>query len=584
MAGIICVCVLVCIFGTSAAAPKSATEPLNVKEFGAKGDGHTDDTTAINAAFNEMRKAGYGARIDPPIGRALGSCPTVYFPTGNYIISDVIDIGGANLIRGENAIINQATPGKDIFAGNYNIATHVSGFKFVNGRNQVWLNNPNLGAFLKVTDCEFHGATGIAVIFGYECNSTLAFLERCLFIHCEQWIYTMADVSTFRDIHGMSRTGMSNKAAFDIHGGIVTMDNIMATPLCNGVDQRWIDNYSHMLKVSNWRFGGEGGGFTPIVNFTKYNTFITNSIVIDNCFLPNQSNIKRQAVVYCEEVPNRVIIKNSNILGIPPIIVDKRINLKDYFKGVTPGQLDFAMEHCTGAVGDVPPLLKHPVINEDPGKKFLSDEEVRPLMDAAIKKVREGTLKRIVEIPAEFRGHTEQTGPANYMEVTYDTYEWTLTGYADAETVKNEKYFSIAPVSDDVIIMRRSPNTGNAWVLVKNVTIDLDKYPILSYKIKVPEGARGGSELPALRLIETETKNAAMMPAGRGKNASSYYAQDLRKFFGGGTHTFDIRVYYSGTAYFAEGDPENPSEKGHYFKGEPAGTYTVIDYIRAEAE
>ena len=53
---------------------------LNVKDFGAVGDGVTDDSNAIDAALNAL-PAGGG---------------TIYFPAGNYAISREIDIGDGN--------------------------------------------------------------------------------------------------------------------------------------------------------------------------------------------------------------------------------------------------------------------------------------------------------------------------------------------------------------------------------------------------------------------------------------------------------------------------------------------------------
>lgn len=49
---------------------------LNVKDYGAKGDGQTDDTQAIQSAFNDWWKV-------EPNGQ-------IYFPTGNYLLSSSI--------------------------------------------------------------------------------------------------------------------------------------------------------------------------------------------------------------------------------------------------------------------------------------------------------------------------------------------------------------------------------------------------------------------------------------------------------------------------------------------------------------
>ncbi|MEY4776280.1 MAG: Pectate lyase superfamily protein, partial [Verrucomicrobiota bacterium] len=54
-----------------ASFPLSAAElkPINVRDFGAKGDGTTDDTAAINAAIAAAKKQGPGTIVSLPSGR-----------------------------------------------------------------------------------------------------------------------------------------------------------------------------------------------------------------------------------------------------------------------------------------------------------------------------------------------------------------------------------------------------------------------------------------------------------------------------------------------------------------------------------
>ena len=56
----------------------------NVKDYGAKGDGATDDTEAINAAFSDGNRCGYGCDSST-VRPAL-----VYFPPGTYVVSKPI--------------------------------------------------------------------------------------------------------------------------------------------------------------------------------------------------------------------------------------------------------------------------------------------------------------------------------------------------------------------------------------------------------------------------------------------------------------------------------------------------------------
>jgi glucan 1,3-beta-glucosidase len=78
---------------------KTYTVFRNVKTFGAKGDGVTDDTAAINAAITSGNRCG-----------SPSSCPgttitpaTVYFPPGTYLISSpIIDFYYTQIIGDPN--------------------------------------------------------------------------------------------------------------------------------------------------------------------------------------------------------------------------------------------------------------------------------------------------------------------------------------------------------------------------------------------------------------------------------------------------------------------------------------------------
>lgn len=63
---------------------KSGEYIINVKDFGARGDGSTDDTTAIQNAINVATRNGSG----------LSPCATVYFPRGVYNVSSGLTYTG----------------------------------------------------------------------------------------------------------------------------------------------------------------------------------------------------------------------------------------------------------------------------------------------------------------------------------------------------------------------------------------------------------------------------------------------------------------------------------------------------------
>jgi|GEM_PF-6308635 len=613
----------------------SRHEPINVLDFGAQGDGNADDTAAINAAFGAMRQLSFVTH--PDLRRQWGgpewfpaSCPAVVFPCGHYKISGPIDISGrftslsdrdlgAHMIHGDGAVIDQTDPAKNLFVSTYSNMIHLEGFKFVGGRHQVWLDAPNTSGAFRVTDCEFHESLGFAVIFGYHCPSTHAYMSRCCFLNCEQWVYSMTDMAKFHDIHGGMRAGMSNKAAFDLRSGMVTFDSVMCSPWADSVDQRWIDNRAWHLKLVNSRFGGEFGGVTLVRNFARYvkNSIYQNSITIDNCYLCNQSNLKRPGVIYCDEIPNRILVRNSPVSGIPVITVDPKINLEHYFTGVDRGLLDYAVEHCTGQLSDMPDGLRDPVIVPEPDQ-MLPDAEVAALMAKAREDLQAAAANPWPWTdagPAVSRGHAEQTDPAKFVEIPAEY--WTLEGCADTEKNPNAHYLAMTQVDQGIMLMNRHRKPGSGWALVKGVEIDVDQTPYLTFRL---HPLRFGYLPVTLRIVDRETSSSMLVETAWGgrltgqtteaANVSAYHAIDLRTSFTGGRHIFDLRVYLTGSVCCEPDDPEmaRAVERGQTVcnregsewdpNGLPQicvwgeyllvplepGHYTVLEYLRAEAE
>ncbi|KAJ5482994.1 Glucan 1-3-beta-glucosidase [Penicillium diatomitis] len=80
----------------------------NVKDYGAVGDGVTDDTAAINAAISDGGRSGPASRVTTTTTPAI-----VYFPAGTYLISSsIIDYYFTQLIGNPNSLpVLKATPG-----------------------------------------------------------------------------------------------------------------------------------------------------------------------------------------------------------------------------------------------------------------------------------------------------------------------------------------------------------------------------------------------------------------------------------------------------------------------------------------
>ncbi len=341
---------------------QSSQAALNVKHFGAKGDGVTDDTAAIRATVEAAQKAytlgthqQVDSQKDPTGGWQIPTRPEIVFPSGRYLVSDEIYVAGG-VIRGEGeALITQSDADKDIFTSQTAWRMTISGLTFAGGRNQLQLSNPNTDSgFVLIEQCRFYGAAGVAIIMDKGSNSTQLKIRDCVFIQPEQALVSYTDETNMTDCWITSKPDMENKAVIENRGGRMVLEKILGVPLVKGNSQRWIDHHYGWLTCREFRFGGEGGGFTPVVNFAKfYSTSASDgigpSILVENCDVSVLRDNRRPAAVYCEEIPNGIVIRDCRINSpVPALMVNPKIDLTSYFGDVERSMLGFRVEGNRG--------------------------------------------------------------------------------------------------------------------------------------------------------------------------------------------------------------------------------------------
>ena len=157
-----------------ASAPASATS-INVKNYGAKGDGIADDTKAIQAAAN----AGYDLVQKWPVrvrhwnslakGISDNPHPEIVFPSGTYKISSTIVFQRSTSLRGlGTAVIEQSSADHDSFYFHSSLRVTVENLHFNGGKTQLRFYTANLGtARITVQHCTFSQSKSYAV----ECRS-----------------------------------------------------------------------------------------------------------------------------------------------------------------------------------------------------------------------------------------------------------------------------------------------------------------------------------------------------------------------------------------------------------------------------
>ena len=165
----------VAFLSVAAAASLSAARSVNVRDFGAVGDGVNDDTIAIQRAADSLRSRDWDVRgrdcID--VGNRAragwvydGASGEVFFPKGTYKITGPIMFRYRLNVRGEHgAVIRNVSPGEDTFYFHLGYRVLVEGLSFEGGFIQLrqWTNNMS-DSLLFISDCSFSGAHGTAVV------------------------------------------------------------------------------------------------------------------------------------------------------------------------------------------------------------------------------------------------------------------------------------------------------------------------------------------------------------------------------------------------------------------------------------
>lgn len=147
--------------------------PLNVKDFGAVGDGIADDTAAIQKALNEMqrhRKANRKVYVNdygsiPAWGVTDGPNRELFFPAGKYRITRTLVGGYAVTLRGEKgSVIFTENPDLLMFYMNLTYRGSVRNLTFRGGKTHIffWTANLDAASFV-VEDCRFENSSGYAL-------------------------------------------------------------------------------------------------------------------------------------------------------------------------------------------------------------------------------------------------------------------------------------------------------------------------------------------------------------------------------------------------------------------------------------
>ena len=152
------------------AAALAAQGTIDVRAFGARGDGVADDTAAIQRAADAMNGPGVGRGANCLVNCRKkfndGPYPAVVFPAGKYrVTGPVVFTGSVKLLGEGGATIVNDTKDQETFYVRDTHRTVVENLAFEGGAVHLrqWTRNRDV-SYLKISGCSFSGASDTAVI------------------------------------------------------------------------------------------------------------------------------------------------------------------------------------------------------------------------------------------------------------------------------------------------------------------------------------------------------------------------------------------------------------------------------------
>ncbi len=370
---------------------------LNVRDFGAKGDGVTDDSAAIQATVNEAAK--YTAAYPRMWGAAY---PEIVFPEGNYLISRTIVIAtglipdgglksgratntafskgmGFAYIRGEGkASIRQTNAERDIFYVGMAYKILIENLSFYGGRHSInmWTGNQDVSMPI-IRNCKFYDSSDYAIqtpyitrnsagdFFGYSItkedgtmeeirdpsakhflyHSTYLHIADCEFVNCMKVLFTVADMGLMENSSIITNPAM--KGAAIRSAGLLKLYNIKGiAKVTPGNEQRWIDLD---FGATDWIIGEKLDLSTDseqglcvvycMDKFRRSGSYNPGAIVLKNSKF-KVSGASENALIYCKEVTNLINVSDCEETGKTPVPVIGLASAlpKGYFAGDVPGK------------------------------------------------------------------------------------------------------------------------------------------------------------------------------------------------------------------------------------------------------
>ncbi len=342
--------------------------PYNVKDYGAKGDGVTDDAAAIQKCIMVAERS-------TQYYYAERAYPEVVIPAGTYLLSKPLVISPKHSAKGMGlqltglgkVILKQPDPTKDIIYVAHGYRHIFENLSFEGGKRQIKFFTKNQDrSLLLVRNCNFSNSADYAIddaMYGVHHSkiippytvsfkdglpeltandvtnlpdifytSSLMHITGSTFKNCMKVLRAHADWGVMSNCKIETNPKMQGAAIYS--RGVLKLKNIDGLAhVAKGNKQRWIDNIMGSVILNNVNFDAVGdSGMCPVVNRRIYDNggLYTVAVSIKNSSF-KAAGSPENSIVYCEEVPNLVsVINSSEVSGktIPAVNFRPTVNKK----------------------------------------------------------------------------------------------------------------------------------------------------------------------------------------------------------------------------------------------------------------
>lgn len=274
--------------------------------FGAKADGTTDDTVAIQAACNACNP---GFANSGSTGQF--SVNYVLFPAGVYRTTATVTIYGSHTLSGERAAF-KPDAGVIVFTVTATYQNRIDNLIFTGGAWALKFDTGNVDtSTVTIENCEFQDQTSGHIQTSALSASTLFRVKHCKF-------YNNSTNSSFIGVDLMggsmhltacwmstAQTAFRNGDGLTGQGGNLILDNLFGVPKYSGNGGVvWVNN-SCNLEMRSCRFGGESDNIVLVCNppVTATGTYV---IIDKSAIFPGD-----QPIVVFNYMPNDFQFTNN---------------------------------------------------------------------------------------------------------------------------------------------------------------------------------------------------------------------------------------------------------------------------------